>query len=168
MGRSKSPLLMTTEKMFTCSILSPGCSTDAAGPSCCTLVTKIPYKSKWYTVRTTQGHDGLESLPFSRSYHHPAPKILTKKMPFLSKLCQYVKISWKLKSKSWQKVLSSPEMWHTSGVDRKKLGIQLIFKDWGKDKRSMTLTRKRKEGSRQGRREFPPMFPPSKDPRQRL
>lgn len=49
----------------TCSILSPGCRAEAAGPSCCTLVTKIPYKSKWYTVRTTQGHDGLESLPFS-------------------------------------------------------------------------------------------------------
>lgn len=69
-------------RLFTCSILSPGCSTDAAGPSCCTLVTKIPYKSKWYTVRTTQGHDGLESLPFSRSYHHPAPKIITKKSHF--------------------------------------------------------------------------------------
>lgn len=30
----------------TCSILSPGCRAEAAGPSCCTLVTKIPYKSK--------------------------------------------------------------------------------------------------------------------------
>lgn len=55
----------------TCSILSPGCRAEAAGPSCCTLVTKIPYKSKWYTVRTTQGHDGLESLPFSFSSHDP-------------------------------------------------------------------------------------------------
>lgn len=53
----------------TCTILSPGCRAEAAGPSCCTLVTKIPYKSKWYTVRTTQGHDGLESLPFSFSSH---------------------------------------------------------------------------------------------------
>ncbi len=57
----------------TCSILSPGCRAEAAGPSCCTLVTKIPYKSKWYTVRTTQGHDGLESLPFSFSSQYPPP-----------------------------------------------------------------------------------------------
>lgn len=47
----------------------------------------------------------------------------------------------------------------------KKLGIQVIFKDWGKDKRCMALTRKRKEGSRQGRREFPPHVSPLKRPK---
>lgn len=57
----------------TCNILSPGWRAEAAGPSCCTLVTKIPYKSKWYTVRTTQGHDGLESLPLSCLSWYPTP-----------------------------------------------------------------------------------------------
>lgn len=72
----------------TCSILSPGCRAEAAGPSCCTLVTKIPYKSKWYTVRTTQGHDGLESLPFSFSSQYPPPPTTdpTKKITFLPKI----------------------------------------------------------------------------------
>lgn len=73
----------------TCSILSPGCRAGAAGPSCCTLVTKIPYKSKRYTVRTTQGHDGLESLPFSFSFNYPPPPPL-KKITFLSKICQCI------------------------------------------------------------------------------
>lgn len=75
---------------ITCTILSPGCRAEAAGPSCCTLVTKIPYKSKWYTVRTTQGHDGLESLPFSFSSHlstSPTAPVEQKHIR-LKKICQ--------------------------------------------------------------------------------